>query len=103
MLMDIESMEIVMFRPVLHANIIFDKKNNNTFCLSLASLSTRLTEPHLFWTKSVVPQHTLIKKTVCQEFLPQEWKLPYIGSEFGPRKKKRMEHPCFGHDLDCIQ
>ena len=70
---DIESMEIVMFRPVLHANIIFDKNNNNTFLKknSLASLSTRLTEPGLFWTKSVVPQHTLIKKTVCQEFLPQ--------------------------------
>jgi hypothetical protein len=29
MLMDIESMEIVMFRPVLHANIIFDKKQQH--------------------------------------------------------------------------
>ena len=31
MLMDIESMEIVMFRPVLHANIIFDKKTTTYF------------------------------------------------------------------------
>lgn len=34
MLMDIESMEIVMFRPVLHANIIFDKKKHILFKLS---------------------------------------------------------------------
>ena len=31
MLIDIESMEIVMFPPVLHANIIFDKKQQHFF------------------------------------------------------------------------